>query len=111
MAESPTAAANVWTTIPELMPRTDRAPARRPWATLRARMYIVSVPGVIQSRKLASRKAQKSCVPNVHFLRSSQKVSLRLQRPGQVDHPLLDVAGELLPDLRLDRHRLAADRD
>jgi hypothetical protein len=45
------------------MPKTERTPARGPNAMLRARMNIVSGPGVIQSRKLASKNAGRSCVP------------------------------------------------
>src|SRR5882724_5397075 len=52
------------------MPRADMTPPRRPWATLRARMYIVSGPGVSQRRTLAARKAQRSCVPNITELES-----------------------------------------
>ena len=36
MADSPTAAAMVWTSEPVAMPKADSTPAPRPWLTLRA---------------------------------------------------------------------------
>jgi hypothetical protein len=50
---------------------------------LRARMYIVSGPGVIQSRKLARRKAGRSWVP-----------SMRIDLPEWIERP---ISGEETP--------------
>src|SRR4030095_12888924 len=68
IADRPYAASSVWIRSPEPMPRADITPARRPWAMLRARMYIVSGPGVSQRRKLAATKAQRSWIPNIRLL-------------------------------------------
>jgi hypothetical protein len=48
-----------------LFSSADNTPAQGPWAALRARMYRVSGPGVIHSRKLATMKVQKFCVPSM----------------------------------------------
>ena len=45
IADSPSAAANVWTRVPALTPSAAATPTRRPCAMLRPRMYSVSWPG------------------------------------------------------------------
>src|ERR1700730_12780379 len=75
-ADRPKAARNVWIRSPDPMPRPDTTPARRPWAMLRARIYIVSGPGVSHTRKRPSGK------PKDHEFQSSEASSrTNLARP------------------------------
>jgi hypothetical protein len=58
IADKPSAAANVCTTVPALTPSADAIPTRRPWPMLRPRMYSVSWPGVMLSSTADSTNSQ-----------------------------------------------------
>ena len=60
MADSPSAAATMWTTHPAATPSAAAAPARQPCVELRPMMYNISGPGVIFSSTPAVTNSRKS---------------------------------------------------